>query len=90
MSFGDSWFAGTHTRNKDKTSTRRNINTQKTSSCVTLTRRAHSSEQTDVQELGPHISEKGTHMSVSRLKTVARGGARGSAEPLVPPNLDWH
>ena len=76
--------------NKEKISTKRNTNTQKTSSCVTLTRRAHSSEQTDVQDPGPHISEKRTHMSVSRSKTVARGGARGSAEPLVQPNLDWH
>ena len=42
--FGDSWFAGTHTRNKEKTSTRRNGNTQKTSSCVTLTKRAHKTD----------------------------------------------
>ena len=76
-------------RNKEKPSTKRNINTQKTLSCVTLTRRAHSSEQTDVQDPGSHISGKRTHMSVSRPKTVVRGGARGSAEPLVRPNLDY-
>ena len=77
-------------QNKEKTSTRRNINRQKTSLCVTLTRRAHSSEQTDVQDLGPHIPGKRSHMSVSRARTVARGDARGLAEPLVRPNLDWH
>ena len=36
-----------------------------------------------------HTQER-THMSVTRLRAVAKGSQVGPAEPLVRPNLDWH
>ena len=85
-SFGDFWFAGTHTRNKGKKSIRRNINTQKTSSCITLARWAHLTRKTDVQSPGTDIHKMGAQLAVSRTKGGATGGVRGPAEPLVRPN----
>ena len=90
MSFGDSWFAGTHTRNKEKISTRHNRNTQKTSSYVTLTRWAHLIENTDVQSPGTDIHKMGAHQAVSRMKGGAKMNKVGPAELQVRLNLDVH
>ena len=70
-------------RNKKKTSTRRNRNAQKTSSYVTLTKRAHKIEQTDVSNPGPSAKEPRTHLPVTQPKAVARGGVVGPDEPMV-------
>ena len=68
--------------------TRRNAKAQKMQSYVTLTRRAHSSKKTDVQDPGPHISKKMTHLSVTKPKVVARGDRVGPAHPQGRSNLD--
>ena len=73
MSFGDSWFAGTHTQNKGKTSTRRNINTQKTSSCVTLARWAHLTKKTNVQSPGTDIHKMGPTWQCLGREAAPRG-----------------
>ena len=57
--FGDSWFAGTQVRNKTKTYKRRNTNAQTIQSCITLTKRAHKTKQTDVQRPGTDIHRRG-------------------------------
>ena len=88
-SFGDSWIAGTHMRNKEKTSTRCNRNTQKTSSCVTLTRRAHLTEKTDVQSPGTDVHKMEAHLAVSWMKGGAIGGTQGSAEPRGRSKPIW-
>ena len=89
MSFGDSWFAGTHKRNKEKTNKRRNTNAQKIASCITLTRRAHLTEKTDVQSPGTDVHKMSAHLAVSRTKGGARGGTWVPTEPRGHPAPLW-
>ena len=41
------------------------------------------SEQTDQPSPGTDVSEKGTHLVVTHMKAVARGGEVGPADPMV-------
>ena len=82
-SFGDSSFAGTHTRNKEKTNTRRNRNTQKTSSCVTLTRWAQLTEKIDLQDGGPSGSVQDERRRERQHPRAGR--TTGSADPMSAP-----
>ena len=91
-SFGDSWFAGTHTRNKEKTSTRHNRNTQKTSSCVTITRWAHLTEHANQHTEPRHrrTQDGGPPGSVQDERRCKRhhpgvGRTPGSPEPFLAP-----
>ena len=81
MSFGDSWIAGTHTRNRAKTDERRNTNAQNIQCCVVPTKRAHKPDQTDQPSPGTNKSDIRTHQAETQMKTVAKGGQRGSADP---------
>ena len=58
-SFGESLIVGTQTRNKTKTYRRRDTNAQNIQSCVTLTKRAQLTEQTDIQTPGTDIHRRG-------------------------------
>ena len=44
-------------------------------------------EQTNVQSPDTDVSKIGTHLSVTQMKTVARGGKVGPADPMGRPNL---
>ena len=71
--------------NKEKTNTRHNRNTQKTSSCATLTRWAHLTEKADLQSPDTDIHKMGAHLAVSRMKGGTRGGTVGPVEPRGRP-----
>ena len=48
------------------------------------------SEETDQPSPGTNISKKGTHLAVTHVKVVARGGKVGLADPmgrLNPPGI---
>ena len=81
MSFGDSWIAGTHTRNRAKTDKRRNTNAQNIRCYVLPTKRAHKLDQTNQPSPGTDQSDIRTHQAETQTKAVARGGHRGSADP---------
>ena len=51
-SFGDSWIAGTHTRNRAKIDKRRNTIEQNNRYCVTHAKEAHKPDQIDQQSPG--------------------------------------
>jgi len=81
MSFGDSWIAGTHTRNRAKTDKRHNTNAQNIRHCVIPTKRAHKPDQTDQSSPGTDLSDIRTHQAETQQKAVARGGQQCSADP---------
>jgi len=81
MSFGDSWIAGIHTRNRAKTDDRRNTDAQNIRHCVIPTKRAHKLDQTDQSSPGTDLSDIRTHQAETQTKAVARGGQGGSANP---------
>jgi len=80
-SFGDSWIAGTHTRNRAKTDERRNTLAQNIRRCVIPTKRAHKPDQTDQPSPGTDQFYIRTHQAETQTKAVARGRHRGSADP---------
>ena len=80
-SFGDSWIAGTHTRNRAKTDERRNTNATNIRRCVKPTKRAHKPDQTDQSSPSTNLSDIRTHQAETQQKAVARGGQQGSADP---------
>ena len=61
MSFGDSWIAGIHTRNRAKTDDRRNTDAQNIRHCIIPTKRAHKPDQTDQSNPGTDLSNIRTH-----------------------------
>jgi hypothetical protein len=74
-------------QNKKKTRSIRRRTTQKISSCVTLTRRAHKAGQTNIlRRQTPRIRVR-THLSASQRKAVLRGPHQGSIEPGSQPIL---
>ena len=80
-SLGDSWIAGTHTRNRAKTDERCNTNAQNIRRCIVPTKRAHKPDQTDQPSAGIDQSDIRTHQAETQTKAVARGGHKGSADP---------
>ena len=84
-SFGDSWIAGIHTLNRDKTTERRYIDAQNIQHCIIPTKRAHKPDQTDQSSPGTDLSDIRTHQAETQQKAVARGGYQGSAEAGVRP-----
>ena len=87
MSFGDSWIAGTHTRNRAKTDERHNTIAQNIRRCVIPTKRAHKPDQTDQPSPGTNQSDIMTHQAETQQKAVARGGTGGSADRTGKPLL---
>ena len=85
MSFGDSWIAGTHSRNKAKTNKRCNTIAQNIQSCVIPTKRAHKPDQTDQPSPSTDLSDIRTHQAETQPKAVAKGGQGGSADPTWRP-----
>ena len=81
MSVGELLIAGTQVGNKMKTQRICRRKPQKIASCVTLRRRAHLTEKTDVQSPDTDIHKMGAHLAVSRMKGGAKGGTQGPAEP---------
>ena len=81
-SFCDSWIAGTRTRNRAKTDERRNTLTQNIRRCVIPTKKAHKPDQTDQHSPGTDQSDIRTHLAETQTKAVARGGYRGSTDPI--------
>ena len=73
MSFGYSWIAGTHTRNKAKTYKRCDTIAQNTQSCVTLTKRAHKTEQTDERSPRHRHILKRAHIQVTQPEAAMWG-----------------
>ena len=73
-SFGDSWIAGTHTRNRAKTDKRRNTNAHNIRHCVIPTMRAHKPDQTDQPSPGTDQSDIRSHQAKTQMKAVAKGG----------------
>ena len=73
-SFGDSWIAGTHTRNRAKTDKRRNTNAQNIRRYVIPTKRAHKPNQTDQPSPSTIQSDIRTHQAKTQTKAVAKGG----------------
>ena len=56
-------------------------NTQKIMSCVSLTKEAHMTEQTDQPSLSTDEPDRGTHLVVTHAKAVARGSQGGVGRP---------
>ena len=80
-SFGDSWIAGTHIRNRAKTDERRNTNAHNIRHCVIPIKRAHKPDQTDQLSPGTDLSDIRTHQAETQPKAVAKGGQGCSADP---------
>jgi len=80
-SFGDSWIAGIHTRNRAKTDDRRNTDAQNIRHCVIPTKRTRKPDQNDQSSPGTDLSDIRTHQAETQQKAVARGGYQGSADP---------
>ena len=49
-------------------------------SCITQSKEAHFTEQTDHPRPGTNVPDKGTHLAVTHTKAVARSYRVGSAE----------
>ena len=81
-SFGDSWIAGIHTRNRAKIDDRRDIDAQNIRHCIIPTKRAHKPDQTDQSSPGTDLSDIRTHQAETQQKAVAKGGQQGSANPI--------
>ena len=84
-SFGDSWIAGTHTRNRAKTDKRRNTIAQNIRRCVTHAKEAHKPDQTDQPSPGTdHLTSGPTRQCTKerRWPEAAQGG-----RPTPPVSL---
>ena len=87
MSFGDSWFAGTHMRNKEEISKRHNRNTQNIAACVTHPKEAHLTEQTDQPRPDTANPEQGAHKECTGKRWAQTASVRVWPNPWMgrPP-----